>query len=71
MNALTQETRIRWALPTPQKGATNRFAVLAARLAGSTRRRRCDLPTWAGGGRHVGAKLQNGAGTLVFRESNS
>ena len=29
MNALTWEPRIRWALPTPQKGATNRFAVLA------------------------------------------
>ena len=29
MNALARGPRIRWALPTPQKGATNRFAVLA------------------------------------------
>ena len=29
MNALTREPRVRWALRTPQKGATNRFAVLA------------------------------------------
>ena len=62
MNALTQEPRIRWALPTPQKGASNRFAVLAARLAGSIR---------TGGGKHVGTMLQNGAGTHVFRESNT
>ena len=29
MNALARGPRIRWALPTPQNGATNRFAVLA------------------------------------------
>ena len=80
MKTLTREPRIRWALPTPQKVETNRFAVLsepdtdsivnAATHAASGIQRKTTMRLFNLGRRKTVSWSQgskNGAGTLAFR----